>query len=106
MRCDFSRRDRRRRFTVATLTTAIRITGAGIASGLDESFCITSVILGLDVARMRQSKMQYRPEPIVRRGDPGDTDIRDRPGMVRELLDDWQVDQAAAKVTHWLANAK
>jgi cyclohexyl-isocyanide hydratase len=83
-----------------------RITGAGISSGLDESFYITSVILGLDVARMCQLKMQYRPEPIVHCGDPGDTDIRDHPGMVREVLDHWQVDQEAAKVTHWLAKAK
>jgi transcriptional regulator GlxA family with amidase domain len=83
-----------------------RITGAGISSGLDESFYITAVILGLDVARMCQLKMQYHPEPIVHCGDPGDTDIRDNPGMVGQVLDHWQVDQAAAELTDWLANAK
>lgn len=83
-----------------------RITGAGISSGIDESFYITSVILGLDTARMSQLKMQYRPDPVVHCGDPGDTDIRDKPGMVREVLDRWQVDQAGAKLTHWLATGK
>ena len=56
-----------------------RITGAGISSSLDESFYITSVMLGLDVARMCQLKMQYRPEPIVHCGDPVDTDISGPP---------------------------
>jgi cyclohexyl-isocyanide hydratase len=79
-----------------------RITGAGISSSLDESFYITSVILGLDVARMCQLKMQYRPEPIVHCGDPGDTDIRDRPGMVGEVLKHWHVHQAATLLKDWL----
>jgi transcriptional regulator GlxA family with amidase domain len=83
-----------------------RITGAGISSGLDESFYITSLILGLDVARMCQLKMQYHPEPIVHCGDPGDADIRDNPSMVRQVLDDWDVDQAAADVKDWLAGAE
>jgi cyclohexyl-isocyanide hydratase len=81
-----------------------RITGAGISSSIDESLYITSVILGLDVARTCQLKMQYRPEPIMHCGDPGDSDIRDRPGMVREVLDHWQVDQAATLLKDWLAD--
>ena len=83
-----------------------RITGAGISSGLDESFYIASVILGLDVARMCQLKMQDHPDPIIQCGDPNDTDIRDNPSIVRQVLDDWKVDHALASVEDWLANAK
>jgi transcriptional regulator GlxA family with amidase domain len=83
-----------------------RITGGGISSGLDESSYITAVILGLDVARMCQLKMQYRPNPIVHCGDPGDMDIRDNPNMVGQVLEQWHVDQAAAAVKDWLAKAK
>lgn len=79
-----------------------RITGAGISSGLDESFYIVSAILGLDAARMCQLKMQYRPDPVVHCGDPSDTDIRDNPGMVRQVRDQWQIDKAAVDVEHWL----
>jgi transcriptional regulator GlxA family with amidase domain len=82
-----------------------RITGAGISSGLDESFYITSVLRGLDVARMCQLKMQYRPDPVVHCGDPGDTDIRDSPGMVEQVLHKWQIDQATADVKWWLTGA-
>ena len=83
-----------------------RITGGGISSGLDESLYITSLILGLDVARMCQLKMQYRPDPIVHCGDPGDTDIRDNPSIVGQVLDQWQVDQSAAALKDWLSKAK
>ncbi len=80
-----------------------RITGGGIASGLDESFYIVSVIFGIDVARMCQLKMQYRPDPIIHCGDPGDIDIRDNPGMVQQVLSEWGADEARKAVAQWLA---
>jgi len=83
--------------------SANRITGAGISSGLDESLYITSVILGLDVARLCQLKMQYRPDPIVHCGDPSDTDIRDNPELVSAVLGDWDIGEAATAVKDWLA---
>ncbi len=80
-----------------------RITGAGISAGIDQSLYVTSVILGLDKARICQLKMQYRPDPVVHCGDPDDTDIRDNPGIVDQVRDEWHVKQAVADVEEWLA---
>lgn len=79
-----------------------RITGGGISSGLDEALYITSLLLGTDIARRGQLAMQYHPRPIFHAGDPGDMDIQDNPGMVPDLLANWQVDQAYQSVKNWL----
>jgi len=79
-----------------------RITGGGISSGLDEALYIVSLLYGVDVARRGQLAMQYHPQPFLHCGDPADADIQDNPGMVQDVLDDWQVAQAREKVAQWL----
>jgi transcriptional regulator GlxA family with amidase domain len=80
-----------------------RITGAGIAAGLDEALYIVSLLYGVGVARHGQLAMQYHPQPILNCGDPDDVDIQDEPGMVQALLDKWQVAQSTEQVANWLA---
>jgi len=79
-----------------------RITGGGIASGLDEALYIVSVLYGVNVARRGQLAMQYHPQPAFHCGDPADADVKDDPGMIPELLENWQVATAREKVAHWL----
>lgn len=81
------------------------VTGAGIASGLDESLYIVSLLYGLDTARRCQLAMQYNPQPPVHCGDPGDTDIKDDPAMVPDRLAAWYVADAAKAVAAWLKAA-
>jgi cyclohexyl-isocyanide hydratase len=78
-----------------------RITGAGISSGLDESLYIVSLLLGVQVARRCQLSMQYHPQPIFHCGDPGDTDIQDDPGMVKEIEQSWDTEEAYKQVIAW-----
>jgi cyclohexyl-isocyanide hydratase len=47
-----------------------RVTGGGIASGLDESMAIVSMLLGEDAAKRGQLIMQYEPRPPFHSGDP------------------------------------
>jgi cyclohexyl-isocyanide hydratase len=82
-----------------------RITGGGIASGLDEALYISSLLFGTDVARRGQLAMQYHPQPIFHAGDPGDTDIQDNPGMIPDLLAEWQVKAAYQNVKTWLGKS-
>jgi transcriptional regulator GlxA family with amidase domain len=82
-----------------------RITGGGIASGLDEALYIVSVLYGVDTARKGQLAMQYHPQPALHCGDPADTDIRDHPGLVSQIRDEWQVDKARDAVAAWLGHA-
>jgi transcriptional regulator GlxA family with amidase domain len=79
-----------------------RITGGGISSGLDESFYIVSQLYGLGVARDCQLKMQYHPQPTFHCGDPGDSDIKDDPGMIPQVLADWHVADSIGQVSRWL----
>jgi cyclohexyl-isocyanide hydratase len=79
-----------------------RITGAGISSGLDESFYIASLLYGVDVARRCQLAMQYNPHPAFHAGDPGDADINDDPAMVVERKELWHVADARSEVAKWL----
>jgi cyclohexyl-isocyanide hydratase len=79
-----------------------RITGGGIASGLDEALYIVSLLLGVGVARQGQLAMQYHPQPAFHCGDPDDSDIQDDPGMVRTILKGWEIDQAREQVAEWL----
>jgi transcriptional regulator GlxA family with amidase domain len=79
-----------------------RITGGGIASGLDEALYIVSLLYGVGVARQGQLAMQYHPQPAFHCGDPEDSDIRDDPGMVQAVLDNWQIAQAREQVAKWL----
>jgi cyclohexyl-isocyanide hydratase len=79
-----------------------RITGGGIASGLDEALYIVSLLYGVGVARQGQLSMQYHPQPAFHCGDPGDTDIQDDPGMIQTIQDNWQVAQAREQVAKWL----
>ena len=80
-----------------------RITGAGISSGLDLAMYIVSLLYGVGVARQGQLAMQYNPQPAFHCGDPGDSDIRDDPGMVASRMDDWHVAEARKAVAHWLS---
>jgi cyclohexyl-isocyanide hydratase len=79
-----------------------RLTGAGISSGLDAALYLVSLLYGVDVARRGQLAMQYNPQPAFHCGDPGDTDIKDDPGMVADRLKSFQVAEAAAAVAVWL----
>jgi cyclohexyl-isocyanide hydratase len=79
-----------------------RLTGAGISSGLDAALYLVSLLYGVDVARRGQLAMQYNPRPAFHCGDPGDTDIKDDPGMVADRLKSFQVAEAAAAVAVWL----
>jgi len=79
-----------------------RLTGAGIASGLDAALYLVSLLYGVGVARQGQLAMQYNPQPAFHCGDPGDTDIKDDPGMVAERMKTFQVAEAIAAVTKWL----
>lgn len=83
-----------------------RITGAGISSGLDESFYIVSLLYGVNVARRCQLAMQYNPHPPFHCGDPGDSEIQDDPEMVADRKAEWQVADAAKAVEQWLHGAK
>ena len=80
-----------------------RITGAGIASGLDLALYIVSLLYGVSAARQGQLAMQYNPQPAFHAGDPGDLDIKDDPGMVAQRMKDFQVEQARTAVKEWLA---
>jgi cyclohexyl-isocyanide hydratase len=82
-----------------------RVTGAGVSSGIDQSLYLTSEIAGPDVARLCQLKMQYRPDPVLHGGDPGDTDVRDQPELIDQVHEDWHIDRAGAAVGDWLAKA-
>jgi cyclohexyl-isocyanide hydratase len=79
-----------------------RITGGGIASGLDEALYHVSLLYGVGVARQGQLSMQYHPQPAFHCGDPGDSDIQDDPGMIQSVLENWQVAQAREQVAKWL----
>jgi cyclohexyl-isocyanide hydratase len=79
-----------------------RITGGGIASGLDQALYIVSLLFGVGTARQGQLAMQYHPQPAFHCGDPADADIQDDPGMVQAIRDDWQVAQAKEQVAKWL----
>jgi cyclohexyl-isocyanide hydratase len=79
-----------------------RLTGAGISSGLDAALYLVSILYGVDVARRGQLAMQYNPQPAFHCGDPGDTDIKDDPGMVADRMKSFQVAEAAAAVAKWL----
>ncbi len=79
-----------------------RITGGGIASGLDEALYIVSLLLGVRVARQGQLAMQYHPQPAFHCGDPSDSDVQDDPGMVEAILKGWHIEQAREKVEQWL----
>jgi cyclohexyl-isocyanide hydratase len=79
-----------------------RITGAGISSGLDLAMYIVALLYGVGVARQGQLAMQYHPQPAFHCGDPGDTDIKDDPGMVAAQMKAWQVAQAREAVAAWL----
>jgi transcriptional regulator GlxA family with amidase domain len=83
-----------------------RVTGAGIASGLDESLYIVSLLYGVDIARRCQLAMQYNPHPAFHCGDPGDTDIQDDPAMVEDRKAEWHVSDAAKQVQIWLGESK
>ena len=79
-----------------------RVTGAGISSGLDVALYIVSLLYGVGVAREGQLSMQYNPQPAFHCGDPDDTDIRDNPGMIEDIRERWQVDEAYGTVAKWL----
>jgi transcriptional regulator GlxA family with amidase domain len=81
-----------------------RITGAGISSGLDEALYIVSLLYGTDQARRGQLAMQYHPQPIFQCGDPGDSDIKDDPGMLAERIAEFEVPQALESVKKWIAS--
>jgi cyclohexyl-isocyanide hydratase len=86
--------------------SANRITGGGIASGLDEALYIVSVLYGVDAARRGQLAMQYHPQPAFHCGDPDDADVKDNPEMVPDLRAEWQVAQAQEAVAQWLGKAQ
>jgi cyclohexyl-isocyanide hydratase len=79
-----------------------RVTGGGISSGLDTAMYIVSLLYGVDVARRGQLGMQYNPQPPFHCGDPGDTDIKDDPGMVADCKRDFGVEEAREAVVQWL----
>ncbi len=79
-----------------------RITGGGIASGLDQALYIVSLLFGVGAARQGQLAMQYHPQPAFHCGDPADADIQDDPGMVQAIIDNWQIGQAKEQVSKWL----
>lgn len=79
-----------------------RITGAGISSGLDEALYIVALLHGVQIARRSELAMQYHPQPAFHAGDPDDSDVRDDPGMVAGLLEDWQVAESVNAVKKWL----
>ena len=79
-----------------------RITGGGVSSGLDLALYIVSVLYGVGVARRGQLSMQYNPQPMSHCGDPGDADVRDDPGMVDEVMEQWNVEKARETVSKWL----
>jgi cyclohexyl-isocyanide hydratase len=47
-----------------------RITGAGISSTIDTAFAISAILVGEEVARETQLRIQYAPDPPYRSGDP------------------------------------
>ncbi len=79
-----------------------RVTGGGISSGLDTALYIVSLLYGVDVARRCQLAMQYNPQPIFHCGDPGDTQIKDDPGMVADIMAEFHVEDAHKAVLRWL----
>jgi cyclohexyl-isocyanide hydratase len=79
-----------------------RITGGGISSGLDEALYIVSVLYGVETARHGQLSMQYHPEPALHCGDPADSDVRDYPGMVDQVRQEWAVEKGREDVARWL----
>ena len=79
-----------------------RVTGGGIASGLDEALYIVSLLYGSDQARQGQLAMQYHPQPMFHCGDPADEDIRDNPEMVEDRIRTFQVPKAIEAVRKWL----
>jgi len=83
-----------------------RITGAGIASGLDESLYIVSLLYGVDIARRCQLAMQYNPHPPFHCGDPADSEIQDDPAMVEDRKAVWHVSGAAKAVERWLRDSR
>jgi cyclohexyl-isocyanide hydratase len=83
-----------------------RVTGAGISSGLDESFYIVSLLYGVDVARRCQLAMQYNPHPPFHCGDPTDSEIQDDPAMVEDRKAAWHVEDAKTAVQQWLSELK
>jgi cyclohexyl-isocyanide hydratase len=80
-----------------------RVTGGGISSGLDEALYIVSLLYGTQHARRGQLMMQYHPQPIFHSGDPADTDIKDDPGMVDEIIQSFGVQQTVETVKKWIA---
>lgn len=79
-----------------------RLTGAGIASGLDAALYLVSLLYGVGIARQGQLVMQYNPQPAFHCGDPSDTDIKDDPGMVAERMKTFHVAEVMTAVTKWL----
>jgi cyclohexyl-isocyanide hydratase len=80
-----------------------RVTGGGIASGIDEALYIVSLLRGADAARQCQLKMQYRPEPPFHSGDPADGDIWMHPTWPEQIMEQWEVAQAREAYAAWLA---
>jgi transcriptional regulator GlxA family with amidase domain len=81
-----------------------RITGGGISSGLDEALYIVSLLYGTEHARRGQLIMQYHPQPIFHCGDPADADVKDNPGMVHALIQNFEVQNTIDIVKKWLAD--
>jgi transcriptional regulator GlxA family with amidase domain len=79
-----------------------RVTGGGISSGLDVAMYIVSLLYGVHTARKGQLEMQYNPHPPFHCGDPDDTDIKDDPGMVLQVKQDFNVKGAYEAVAKWL----
>jgi cyclohexyl-isocyanide hydratase len=79
-----------------------RVTGGGIASGLDLALYLVSVLYNVKVAREGQLAMQYNPQPAFHCGDPGDTDIKDDPEMVAERMKEWHVEEVRQNVKQWI----
>jgi cyclohexyl-isocyanide hydratase len=79
-----------------------RVTGAGISSGIDESFYIISRLSGLPAARRAQLAMQYNPQPIIHCGDPAAPDIQDEPGLPDAIRSDWHVADTRQAFQDWL----
>jgi len=81
-----------------------RVTGGGIASGIDEALYLVSLLRGQKAAMECQLKMQYRPEPLTHAGDPADGDIWKHPDLPGKVERDWDVQSARKAYAAWLTN--
>lgn len=80
-----------------------RVTGGGIASGIDEALYLVSLLRGEKAAMECQLKMQYRPEPVTHAGDPADGDIWKHPDLPGKVQKEWEVASAREAYAAWLA---